>query len=208
MMAGKKSTRESNNKDNPSSPCSAVVMGTSAGGLAALGVIFKQIDEDFKWPVIIVQHLSADSDDFLAKNLNHICALTVVEASEKEPISAGKIYTAPANYHLLVEEDRTFSLTVDPKVNYCRPSIDVLFESAADVYRNQLIGVLLTGANHDGAGGLKYIKAKGGKTIVQDPKSAEVPVMPQSAINMFAVDRIVPLQKIYHEIKSLIKSME
>ena len=201
MMAKKKSIKDSNNK--ATSPYSAVVIGTSAGGMAALQIMFKQIDKKFALPIIVVQHLYPESNDFLAQNLNLICPLPVKEASEKEMIRPGEVFISPANYHLLIEDDHTFSLNIDPKVNYCRPSIDVLFESAAQVYSNQLIGVLLTGANNDGAKGLKRIKEMGGITITQDPESAEIPAMPLSAIKLFPVDFILPLQQIYTKIKIL-----
>jgi len=204
MMARKKSINDSNNKE---SFCySAVVIGTSAGGMAALQILFRQVDKKFALPIIVVQHLYPESDDFLAQSLNLISPLPVKEASEKETIRAGEVFISPANYHLLIEEDRTFSLNIDPKVNFCRPSIDVLFESAAQVYNRQLIGVLLTGANNDGARGLKRIKEMGGITIAQDPQSAEIPAMPLSAINLFPVDFILPLQQIYPKLKSLSES--
>lgn len=195
-MAKKKSIKKSAKKTQPVNRFAAVVIGASAGGLAVLRQIFSEIDTDFNLPIIVVQHLYPESDDFIAKSLNASCKLTVVEANEKEKIEAGKIYIAPANYHLLVEEDYTLSLTIDPKVNFCRPAIDVLFESAASAYKSRLIGVLLTGANSDGAAGLKKIKEFGGVTIVQDPKTAEVDVMPMSAINLFRVDYILAVQEI------------
>jgi two-component system chemotaxis response regulator CheB len=110
---------------------------------------------------------------------------------------------APANYHLLIEANNTFSLTIDPKVNFCRPAIDVLFETAAGVYRDKLIGVLLTGANSDGARGLQKIKQLGGVTIVEDPQTAEVSAMPMAAIEKFKVDYILPLEKIYAKLSEL-----
>ena len=203
MTEKKKFLKETIRKVPESLPFAAIVLGTSAGGYAALDVLFRQIDRDFKLPIIIVQHLYPDSNDFLARNLNAVCSLNVVEASEKEKIQAGNIYISPANYHLLIEANHTFSLSIDVKVNYSRPSIDVLFESAADIYRDRLIGILLTGANSDGAKGLKYIKTMGGTTIAQDPESAEVPAMPLSAINLFTVDYILPLEKIYPKLKFL-----
>ena len=204
MMAKKKSINAANKKETVS--YSAVVIGTSAGGLAALQILFKQVDKKFALPIIVVQHLYPESDDFLAQNLNLICKLPVKEAAEKEMIRPGEVFISPANYHLLIEDDHTFSLNIDPKVNYCRPSIDVLFESAAQVYTNQLIGVLLTGANNDGAKGLKRIKEMGGITIAQDPQTAEIPAMPLSAIKLFPVDFILPLQQIYAKIKILSES--
>lgn len=202
-MARKKSLKGSNNNKKKTNRLAAVTIGASAGGLVALKQIVSQIDKNFKIPIIIVQHLHPESDDFVAKTLDTFCHSSVLEANEKEKISEGKIYLAPANYHLLIEDDFTFSLTIDPKVNYCRPSIDVLFESAARVYNSRLIGILLTGANIDGAAGLKKIKSLGGITIVQDPKTAEVDIMPQSAVNLFQVDYILPLQNIYPKIKFL-----
>jgi len=202
-MAKKKSIKKFAKKTHPASRFAAVVTGASAGGLAVLKQIFSGIDKNFILPIIVVQHLYPSSDDFIAKSLDACCKLTVVEANEKERIEAGKIYIAPANYHLLVEEDYTLSLTIDPKVNFCRPAIDVLFESAASAYKSRLIGVLLTGANSDGAAGLKKIKGFGGVTIVQDPKTAEVDVMPKSAINLFQVDHILAVQEISKKIIEL-----
>ena len=119
-------------------------------------------------------------DDYLAFSLNESCQLVVKEAEEKDPIKPGYVYIAPANYHLLVEGDQTLSLSVDAKVCYSRPSIDVLFETAAEVYRSDLVGVILTGASDDGTSGLKRIKEQGGLTIAQDPATAEYAVMPRS----------------------------
>jgi two-component system chemotaxis response regulator CheB len=120
----------------------------------------------------------------------------VKEADQDELIEAGRIYIAPANYHLLVERDRTLSLSIDAKVCYSRPSIDVLFETAAEVYRSGLIGIILTGANNDGTAGLRRIKKNDGLTIAQDPATAEVKRMPTSAIEENIVDRIVSLKKL------------
>jgi two-component system, chemotaxis family, protein-glutamate methylesterase/glutaminase len=205
-MNGKKSIKKSNNTDKPNHNYEAIVIGTSAGGMAALNQLVGQIDQNFDVPVIVVQHLYPNSDDFIARNLNTRSAIPVSEANEKEKICSGHIYVAPANYHLLIEDDRTFSLTIDPKVNFSRPSIDVLFESAAEIFSNRLVGVLLTGANSDGARGLKRIKERGGITIVQDPNTAEVPTMPAAAINLFPVDYILPLGQILPKIRQLIES--
>ena len=174
----------------------AVVIGVSAGGLAALHVILPLLPEDFGLPVIIVQHLHIASGGYLVQDLNGRCRLTVKQADEKEAIKPGMVYLAPPNYHLLVEEDRTFSLTVDRRVNYARPSIDVLFETAVLAYREKLIGVILTGANNDGSQGLKRIKEAGGLAVVQDPLDAEVDSMPRAALVAIAVDYILPLDQI------------
>jgi len=174
----------------------AVVMGLSAGGLQALKVLIPSLPSSFALPVAIAQHNSENSGGFLASYLNEIGELTVKEAEDKEPLCAGHAYLAPPGYHLLIEDDETFSLSVDPRVNYCCPSIDVLFESAADAFGESLIGIVLTGANSDGSRGLKAIKARGGVAIVQNPASAESRYMPQAALNATPVDHVVTLDEL------------
>ena len=174
----------------------AVVIGVSAGGLAALDQILPQLDCNFCIPILIVQHIGADSDSYLPTHFDVRCAMTVKEAEDKERIQEGRIYFAPPNYHMLVEQNRCIALSIDEKVNYSRPSIDVLFETAAITYRHKLIGVVLTGANHDGAKGLARIKQYGGLTIVQNPKSAEVDTMPRAAMRATEVDKILSLKEI------------
>lgn len=174
----------------------AVVIGVSAGGMDALLTILPNLPADFPVPVIIVQHVGPQANNYLAQHLNASCRLTVKEADEKESIAAGVVYLAPANYHLLIEEDKTLSLSVSERVNYARPSIDVLFETAADAYGPDLIGIVLTGANDDGSRGLRKIKEQDGLTVVQDPATALVSVMPKSAIAATAVDHILPLEEI------------
>ncbi|MFH2130545.1 MAG: chemotaxis protein CheB [bacterium] len=184
----------------------AIVVGVSAGGWQALHRILPGLPATFPTPMMIVQHMAPSSDDYLARSLNNISVLTVKEADEKEIIRQGYIYTAPANYHLLVEQNRTFSLSTRATVNYTRPSIDVLFETAADAYGSHLIGVVLTGASHDGSRGLLEIKKAGGLTIVQDPRTAEAPFMPQSAIDMVPVDYILPLDGIIPFLAALVST--
>lgn len=174
----------------------AVAIGASAGGVDALRIILSGLPHDFYPAIIIVQHLSPVSDNLFPQFLNEKCLLPVMEADEKIKILHNSVYIAPPNYHLLVEEDRTFSLSVTEKINYARPSIDVLFETAAFAYGSALIGVILTGANQDGAQGLKKIKESGGLTIVQDPKTAQISTMPNEVISAFNVDYILPLKKI------------
>jgi two-component system chemotaxis response regulator CheB len=174
----------------------AVTIGTSAGGMQALKAVLSAMPASFPLPIAIVQHIEQSADAYLAEYLNRQSALTVKEAGDKETLAPGTAYLAPAGYHLLIEPDRSFSLSVDEKVNYCRPAIDPLFESAADAYGSALIGVVLTGANADGANGLKAIKNRGGRTIVQNPKNAESPYMPQAAIQAVAVDHICDLEEI------------
>ena len=174
----------------------AVVIGASAGGLGALQILFSNIGKKFHLPVLMVQHMHPESDDYLGQILKSYSHLKFIEADDKEPIEMGTVYYAPANYHLLVSGDKSLVLNVDEKVNYCRPSVDVLFESAADVYRQRLIGIILTGSNQDGAAGMSMIKRRGGLTIVQDPLQAEVDTMPRSVINLIKADYILPLEKI------------
>jgi two-component system chemotaxis response regulator CheB len=160
----------------------AVVIGVSAGGMAALKTILPRLPADFPLPLAIVQHLG-DAESHLAELLDRHCAIAVKEAEAKERFVPGTAYLAPAGYHLLIEPDGTFGLSVDARVNFCCPAIDVLFESAADVYADRLVGIVLTGANADGAKGLKAIKARRGLAVVQDPAEAEAPFMPQAAID-------------------------
>ena len=181
----------------------AIVIGVSAGGLGALTAVLPALNEKMKLPVLIVQHLRVDSDDFMAKHLSKICHRIVKEAEDKEPIEPGTVYFAPPNYHLLVEPDKTISLSTEGRVNYSRPSIDVLFMAAADVFYNKLIGIILTGANSDGTNGAIRIKKRGGLVIVQDPKTAEADAMPLSAIEKTDVDHIVPLNELGEFINSI-----
>ncbi len=174
----------------------AVVIGVSAGGLNALRTILPELPEDFPAAVIICQHLNPQSDDFIARYLDEISAIRVKEAEEKEPILPGVGYLAPPNYHLLVEEDRTFSLSCEARVCFARPSIDVLFETAAETYGKRLIGLVLTGANNDGSNGLQQIVRYGGLAIVQDPATAEARHMPQAAIDLVEPELIYPLESI------------
>lgn len=174
----------------------AAVIGVSAGGLAALAKILPQLDKDFPLPVLIVQHMRPDSDGFLWQHLDKLSRLTVKEAEDKEAIQPKTVYIAPPDYHLLVEPGRTLALSADERVNYSRPSIDVLFETAAEVYQQRLIGVILTGANTDGTRGLEMIKSFGGLAVVQSPETAESDTMPRSAIESVAVDHVVPLEQL------------
>ncbi|WP_028866205.1 chemotaxis protein CheB [Psychromonas aquimarina] len=174
----------------------AVVIGASMGGMQALRTLLAQLPNNFPLPVMVVQHQMRGSDDFLAEYLNRYCAVEVKEACSNEPVLSAHVYIAPAGYHLLVEEEKTLSLSVDLPVNYSIPSIDVLFESAADVYGEYLVGIVLTGASVDGSQGLKKIKAYGGLAVVQDPVSAEAPEMPAAAVNAAEVDHILPLEEI------------
>ena len=186
----------------------AVVIGASAGGLGALQILFSNIGKKFCLPVLIVQHLHPESEDYLGNILKSYSHLKFKEAGDKEAIEPGTVYYAPANYHVLVSNDKTLALNVDEKVNYCRPSIDVLFESASDVYGKHLIGIILTGSNNDGAVGMDLIKRNGGLTIVQDPATADVNVMPQSVIDRIKVDQILAPAKIGKFLNGLYRSKQ
>src|SRR5665647_1282864 len=174
----------------------AIVIGVSSGGMNAMKVIFSLLPKGFSIPVIIVQHVSAHSNNQWIKLLNDKSNLYIKEADEKEKIENGTIYIAPANYHLMIEKNKTFSLTIDERVNYARPSIDVLFESAAEAYKDKLIGVILTGSNNDGTNGIKRIKECGGLAIIQNPETAESSYMPASAIATNQPDYILSLEEI------------
>ena len=180
----------------------AIVIGVSSGGMNAMKVMFSLLPANFSTPIVIVQHIGSHSENVWIQLLNDKSKLEIKEADEKEMIKKGNVYIAPANYHLLIESNKTFSLTIDEKVNFARPSIDVLFESAAEAYQNKLIGVILTGSNNDGTKGIRRIKDYGGLTIVQDPDTAESGFMPASVIASFLPDYVLPLEEI---IKILIK---
>lgn len=169
----------------------AIVIGASAGGLFAMTSILKPLPATYPVPLIVVQHRAKDERSLLEEVLQQKCHIRIKQADEKEEIQPGFVYFAPPNYHLLVESNGTFSLSYDVPVNYSRPSIDVLFETAADVYKQRLLGIILTGANKDGAAGMKKIRKLGGTTIAQDPGTADYPEMPQSAIYTGAIQHIL-----------------
>lgn len=174
----------------------AIVIGVSTGGVSALSQLLGALPADFSIPVLVVTHITPDSDDSLAKLLNTLCTIRVKEADEQEAITPGTVYLAPANYHLLVERGDLLALSVDPPVNFARPSVDTLFESASEVYGPSLIGVILTGAGRDGSKGLLKIKNNGGLAIVQDPKDAEMNSMPGSALQLLKADHVARLKEI------------
>lgn len=173
-----------------------IVIGCSMGGMAALETIFGVFPPAFRVPIIVAQHRYRTSGEALPAFLRRHSHLEVVDADDKQQIRPGSVYLAPANYHLLVERGGELSLSVDDAVAHSRPSIDVLFESAASAYAAGVIGVVLTGMNADGARGAKRIKERGGFVLVQDPATAESPEMPQAAIAATRVDRILPLERI------------
>jgi len=184
-------------------PFDAIVIGSSAGGLDALGILLPMLDPALPVPVIIVQHISASSDSFMVTYFNRLCGMKVKEGEEKELLKPGVVYFAPPDYHLLVEPDHTLSLSNEEKVNFSRPSIDVLFETASWAYGNRLIGVILTGANWDGTSGCELIRKTGGLVIVQDPKTAAVSRMPESVIERITPDYVLPIEEIGRQINQI-----
>lgn len=168
----------------------AVVIGGSAGGIEGLTSIFAAIPSDFELPILLVQHLHPSDDGHFWRHLALLTCLKVIEPFDKEKIKQGCVYVAPANYHMLVDRNATISLSVDEKVNWSRPSIDVLFESAAGAWKEAVIAVLLSGASSDGAKGMHSVREAGGLTIAQDPNEAEYPLMPRSAIDLQAAHKV------------------
>jgi two-component system chemotaxis response regulator CheB len=174
----------------------AIVIGASAGALEALSSLLPALPSDYCLPILIVVHLPPDKTSLLVELLHVRCAIRVREAEDKEPIEPGVAYFAPPDYHLLVEQDKRLSLSDDEPVLFSRPSIDVLFESAADAYGDGLIGVVLTGANSDGANGLKAVVEAGGVAVVQSPGSAYAVAMPEAAIAACPEARVLPVNEI------------
>ena len=178
-----------------------IVIGVSAGGLTAVSSILKGLPPDFPIPIAVVQHRARESDA-LALVLQESSGIQVCEIEDKMAYAPGRAYVAPPDYHVLID-DGHFALSVDAPVTYSRPSIDVLFESAADELGPRLIGVVLTGANSDGARGLRRIAERGGQTIVQDPDTAEVAYMPRAALEAVPQARVLPLAAIPIHLRKL-----
>ena len=172
-----------------------VVIGCSWGGLNAIRRVLQSLPPDFDLPLVIVQHRHRDSNDMLVGLLQEHTRFPVGEVDDKAELKPGCIYIAPADYHVLVEEGH-LELSTEEPFRFSRPSIDVTFESAADSYGRKTIGVIMTGANDDGARGLKRIADRGGRAIVQDPRTAESPVMPNAAIRMVPGADVVELEQL------------
>ena len=177
-------------------PIKAVVIGASAGAVQALSVILPALPADFAAPILIVVHIPAGRPNMLASLFQASCRMEVREAEDKEPPMAGRVYFAPGGYHLLVESDGNLALSNEEAVLYSRPSIDVLFESAAEFHGAALLGIILTGVNNDGAAGLRAVEAAGGTAIIQEPTDAYSRMMPEAAIRACATPLILPLDKI------------
>lgn len=182
-----------------------VCIGASWGGLQAVGRVLTDLPAELDLPIAIAQHRHPDSQaETLAELLQTKTDRPVLDVEDKMPIASRHVYIAPPNYHLLVERG-SFALSVDEHIQYARPSIDVLFETAADAYNDLLVGVLLTGASADGAAGLARIKQRGGLVIVQDPATAECATMPAAGVAATAVDYILPLDQIGVHVVSLVE---
>jgi len=186
----------------------AVVTGSSAGGMDALIDVLGSLTDDFPIPILAVQHLHASDEGRFAERLDTIIPLSVTEAVDKTTPQSGCVYVAPANYHLLVERDGTLALSVDPLVNWSRPSIDVLFESAARSWGEGVIAVILSGANRDGARGIGFVRDFGGVTMAQDPTTATSPQMPRAAIETGKVETVLTAKEIGGRLHRLLMKKE
>ena len=183
-----------------------VAIGTSTGGLKALQTLLSGLPADFPLPVVIVQHRGSRSDDGLCEFLGRASNLPVSEPEDKELVIPGRVYLAPRDYHLLIENG-SFALSTDHAIGFARPSIDVLFECVADEYAERAIGVILTGANHDGARGLARISAQGGVTVVENPDSAASAEMPRAALACTQADWVLSLEEIAPRLEELVNAV-
>lgn len=181
----------------------AVALGTSAGGVQALLEVLPQLPADFPVPVLAVIHIPADRSNMLTPLFASKCNVIVKEAEDKEAAAPGVVYFAPSDYHLLVEFNGDLALSSDEAVNYSRPSIDVLFESAADTYGKGLLGILMTGANDDGARGLKAIAEAGGHVIIEDPATAYARAMPEAGLKFCPTAQVKSLQGIVDQLRAI-----
>ena len=174
----------------------AVVIGASAGGVDALSMLLAALPASCRLSFFIVMHIPRERPSLLPEVFRSRCALPVKEADDKEPVQPGTVYFAPPDYHLLIDRGPAFALSSDEPVHFSRPSIDVLFDSAADIYGERLMGVILTGANQDGAEGLAAVGHAGGRTVVQDPVSAAVAYLPEAALQEGPVDFVLSLAQL------------
>jgi two-component system, chemotaxis family, protein-glutamate methylesterase/glutaminase len=181
----------------------AVVIGASAGGIEALTVLLPALSQGLRPPVFIVVHLPRGRPSVLAEIFAKKCAVPVREAEDKETVAPGTVYFAPNDYHLLVDQGPQLSLSADDLVHHSRPSVDVLFESAADIYRSRLLGIILTGANEDGASGLAAVRDAGGVTVVQRPDTARAPHMALSALKLRPAHPVLTLDEIAGMLRTL-----
>lgn len=176
--------------------CKAFIIGGSAGSLDVLLKVLPKVDVNIPFPIVIVVHRKHGADSLLPVLLSTRTKLKVKEVDEKEKMVAGTVYIAPSDYHLLIEQDETFSLDYSEKINYSRPAIDATFQTAAEVYKNKLVCLLLSGSNSDGVNGLKSVKSWGGTALIQDPESAQVAYMPMQAKLNVKIDHVLPIEAI------------
>ena len=177
-------------------PIELIVMGASAGGLNTLTHIFQNLDDSFPVPVLVTKHVGNQGEQGMKAFISRYSQMPVQLAMDKQPIETGRVYLAPADYHMQIEKKGIISLSSDERVCHVRPAIDVLFESAATAYGSSLLAVLLSGANRDGVAGIRMVRQKGGVTVAQDPETAEVAIMPEAAIQSGCVDYVVGLNKL------------
>ncbi len=181
---------------NPRRRIDAIAIGASAGGVQALGSLLPALPAGLATAVFVVLHLPRDQPSLLAKIFGRRCALPVHDAEDKAPVAPGTVYLALPDYHLLIDAGPQLALSADAAIHHSRPSVDALFESAADVYAERLLAIVLTGANDDGAAGLRAVRQAGGLTVVQDPATAYAAQMPEAAIALAAPDRVLTLEQI------------
>jgi two-component system chemotaxis response regulator CheB len=180
-----------------------LVIGGSAGSLQVIVALLTAMGKDYPMPVLVVLHRNGSFESSLEELLTARTAQLIKEVEEKELLRPGLVYICPADYHVLLEQDGSFSLDYSERVNFSRPSIDVTFRSAADVYGDGVVAVLLSGGNADGVEGMEYVKARGGFTIVQDPATAEVPYMPQQALVRMTVDVVADVEELPGIVRAL-----
>lgn len=180
-----------------------VAIGASSGGLEAMITILQHLPTSYWLPTVLVLHQRGNRESGVPPMLAHYTHLVVIEPDDKLAIQPNHLYVAPPNYHLLIEPEKWFGLSLDAPVNFSRPSIDLLFESAASAYGAALVACILSGANHDGTEGAKIVKQRGGRVFVQSPESASMPMMPQAVINAMAVDAVLAPSAIAQQLLSL-----
>lgn len=185
----------------------AVAIGASAGGVEALSLLLPALSRDAQVPVFVVVHLPRERPSRLVQIFSPKCSMTVVEADDKEPIAPGTIYFAPPDYHLLIDAGPRIALSSDEPVHFCRPAVDVLFESAADFYGEGLLGLVLTGANEDGAAGLAAVARAGGLTFVQEPATASAPAMPSAARQAAPASKVLELPDLARVLGSISRAV-
>lgn len=173
-----------------------IVIGASQGGFEALKTVLSPLPSDFSVPIVVVRHQLYDSDDYIIYALSKICLLNIKYAEDNEIALSGCVYLAPPDKHLLINNDGRLVLSESKKVNYSRPAIDPLFESAAEYFKDQLLAIILTGANNDGVQGLVKVKKRRGTIIIQDPDSAESNIMPKASLAKVKPDHLIWLNQI------------